>query len=194
MKDSTPVVFAFTLSLFFLLSPAPANAQESPEDISAQLMVQDEQGQPHSLREVVSPGPVLIIFWRLDSKPSREALIHFYQNRMRIEGRGIRPVAIAASARTAAADFVKSQGISLDSFYDPDGGVATAYQLAYVYPSLLLLDEDRSVAGKAEGGGASFDANLSRLLETEEPSGRGSRWILGAALVALAALAVLAGR
>ncbi|MCK4547619.1 MAG: redoxin domain-containing protein [Candidatus Eisenbacteria sp.] len=174
-----------SLLLFLsLFSSGPCRAQETP----GHTIVLDEKGQPSSLQEVISPGPTLIIFWRLDSKPSREAVVHVYQNLARIQGKGIRPVAIATSPQRAAADFLRSQGIRMDSFYDPGGKVAATYELGYVYPSLLLLDENLRVQGQAEGGGASFDTHLSRLLERSGNSDHRPNWILGGALIVIAAL------
>jgi hypothetical protein len=195
-REQAPLLLAVLATVLALITPVVTLGQPpGPENIQ-DLWLLDAQGARVSCIEALAPGPTLVIFWRLDSKPSREAVIHLHQNRLRLETRVNRVVGITDERQAATHDFLRSQGIRFPTFCDPERRLASAYGIGYVFPSLLLLDEDLMCLGREEGGGASFDAKLRRLLEESLPKDDepGHAWIVIAALAAVAILGVIVSR
>jgi len=174
----------------------PAHARPNADALPRGLTVEDRHGHARNLDDVFPRSKRLLVFWRIDSKPSREALIHLHQNRHRLSKRNIFVVGISPSERSAAATFLQTQGIGFENLYDPGGKVASALGLGYVYPSLALLDEKDNVLGRTEGGGESFDIQFSRLLCACDAGkdGGGWIWIVGSALAGAALLTLVLGR
>ena len=180
----------------FALALERTHPGSSAEVLPEGLTVEDLQGRTRHLDEILPRSNRLLVFWRVDSKPSREALIHLHQNRDRLSERNVFVVGISPSESSETAAFLHTQGIGFDTLHDPGGGVATALGLGYVYPSLALVDENGNVLGRTEGGGESFDAQFSRLLRacTAGEEGGGWIWILGSVLVGAALLGLVLGR
>ncbi len=184
-----------TLALASLLchsGPRQAVARADSGSLPGNLTVVDVEGRTVDLEDVLPASNTLLVFWRVDSKPSREAVIHIHQNLPRLSERGVSVLALTPSDRSEVTDFLETQGIAFHNLHDPGGKVATAFELGYVYPSLVLVAEDREILGRTAGGGESFDAGLSRLLRECEsrPGGRGWIWILSFAVAGAALLAL----
>lgn len=183
-------VYRGTLALMMVVcaTHAVAGAQTGSGDPADTLVLLDEQGQAVALHEVVFPGPVLVIFWRPDSRPSREAVIHLHQCRDRVRHRGLRLVGVVPTDTdcSAAQDFLFAQGVEFRNLCDRDWRVAEHFGMGSIVPSLLLLDREGRPVERAAGGGDSFDTNLEQLMEAAGEIPRpdvSGRWWVVAALV-----------
>lgn len=160
-------------------------------------VLRDRDGQPVALSQAIVGDWTLVVFWRADSRPSREALIHLHQRRGDLEDLGVAVLAVTPSPAPDAEEILRGQGLSFRNLYDTDASLASRWNLGYVFPSLVLLDRNLVVVGIAEGGGPGFDASLNRLLslterEPEEAEGRGVGFWKTLLVIVLAALAAVA--
>lgn len=195
MGPRSTLAVASAVLAWTLHAAAPGGAAQPAEVTSAAVPGVRSLDRPESeisLEAALPEGIALVVFWRVDSKPSREAVIHLHQQGPRVRERGAHLVGITVSEPSAAREFLRAQNVGFPNYHDPGGRLAVRYGLGSVYPSLLLLDKDCRAMGKAEGGGDSFEAHLSRLLglaeEAGDKKGRERRWDRLAAVVLLGIL------
>jgi|GEM_PF-6773110 len=187
---------ALALSVGPLLRPYEARGKTEPDALPPDLRLFDMSGRSTTLERVCSGGSTLVLFWQLDSRPSRQALIHLHQKLNRLRTRGLNVVGITPSDPSPTREFLQAQGVGYPVWYDPEGRTASGVGLGSVYPSLMLVDARGRVIGRSEGGGDSFDANLTRLLQSGEMrASPGTRpvWVLGAVLAGILIMAWAVG-
>lgn len=122
----------------------PAVGAQAPD-----FKLQDLNGQPHSLKDMLARGPVLLAFFKVSCPVCQ--MTFPYLERLHRAGAGIQVVGISQDKGAATREFNSECGVTFPTLLDDAGySASNAYGLDSV-PSLFLVEPDGAVSMSVSG-------------------------------------------
>ncbi|MEU8543917.1 peroxiredoxin [Streptomyces sp. NPDC048717] len=123
-------------------------------DLVEDFTLPDETGEPRSLQELLTEGPVVLFFYPAALTPGCTAeACHFRDLAAEFRAVGARPVGISADEVPRQREFAGRHGFGFPLLSDPSGeirerfGVRRGFSLAPTKRVTFVIGEDRRVLG-----------------------------------------------
>jgi len=150
------------------------------------LVVSTLDGERVPLSRILGPERTVVLFWEVESRTSREALIHLGGLGSTLSERKASVIAVTRGGRRPVAAFYAVQNPGVPCFIDFSGYVSDRLGVGNVLPLTVVLAPDGAELGRVEGGGGILEPRLLAVLGAE--GGGFGGWKLGLALGGLAAI------
>jgi peroxiredoxin len=151
----------------FLFSGSLIGAEKMPE-----FRLQDVNGNPVELKNILGTGPVLIDFFATWCKPCREEMPRLHDLYLKYKEKGFIMVVVAIdNVRTVSQvkQYVQSNKFTFQVLLDTDMELAKKLNVVQI-PHILVLDKLGNIVhshiGYIPGGEKAVEEQLLKLLET----------------------------
>lgn len=139
----------------------PAAGQKAPV-----FALDDVGGQRHDLATMENQPMIILYFFDVASRPSREGLLALDDLAGRYAAANLKVWGITRSAKQNVAEFVSQSRISFPVLLDKSK-VSDLYQARFVLPTVCILGPGLQVLDYIQGGGKTTEIMLVKLAEKE---------------------------
>lgn len=154
------VLFSAVLVIF----PAICTAGIAPGQPAPIFSEKDSSGKEFRLESLRGKPMVILYFFDVDSRSSREGLANLGELTRRFADVSLSVVGITSSPRKQALDFVQSSKIEFPVLLD-SSGIEDLYHAKAILPTVCILGPDLNVLDYIQGGGKTTEIMLVRLAE-----------------------------
>ena len=141
--------YLILISIFLQAAlPCPATQPESTEEPPTEMIdfyLYDNRGQPVLLSSFKGEDAILVVFWALWSRDSKEQILTLSKQSSRFHELGVKVVGVNVDRNPVLlSKFVMQNAISFPVLKDPKGIFEDLYG-AYFLPTNILIDKDNLI-------------------------------------------------